>query len=70
MNIIKVDKKRVPVSLKAWMNLTKTSEEDQQIIIQKMKKDLSGGEKPGFNPYLKEEEIYFDQRWVFIVGIK
>ena len=70
MTVNDVTKKEVPVSLQAWMDLTKTSPEDQAEIIDKMKKDISGGEKTGFEPYMKDDKIYFNQKWVYIIGTK
>ena len=70
MKIVTGDKKHVPVDLQAWMDLTKTSESDQKLIVEKMNTDINGGAKTGFKPYMKDGHIFFDQRWVFIVGTK
>ena len=60
----------IPQNLQNWMKLTKTPETTQQQIIQRMKNELNGGLKTGFFPYIKDEQIYFNQRWVFISGKK
>ena len=60
----------VPVSLKSWMELTDTSDNVQREITDRMKADLSGGQKTGFSPYIKDEQIMFDHRWLLLIGIK
>ena len=52
------------------MALTKTPETTQEDILRKMEEDLDGGEKTGFYPYVMDEKICFDQRWVLTIGIK
>ena len=29
---------------------------------------LNGGDKTGFNPYIKEGQICFDHRWLLLIG--
>lgn len=60
----------VPVNLQSWMDLTSTPENIQKEIISKMKNDLNGGDKTGFTPYIKEGQIYFDHRWLLLIGEK
>lgn len=60
----------ISVSLEAWMKLTDTSEDLARKIRGKMRDDISGKIKTGFNPYLKEDEIYFWQKWLLIIGEK
>jgi len=31
---------------------------------------LNGGDKTGFNPYIKEGKICFDHRWLLLIGKK
>lgn len=33
-----------------------------------MEYDLNGGDKTGFNPYIKEGQICFDHRWLLLIG--
>ena len=42
----------------------------QKDIIDKMEYDLNGGDKTGFNPYIKEGQICFDHRWLLLIGKK
>lgn len=60
----------VPVNLQSWMNLTNTPEDIQKEIVKKMEIDLDGGAKTGFYPYIKDEQIWFDHRWLLLIGIK
>lgn len=60
----------VPVNLKNWMDLTRTPDDIQKEIVDKMENDLNGGNKTGFNPYRKEGQIYFDHRWLLLIGKK
>lgn len=47
-----------------------TPEDIQKDIIDKMEYDLNGGDKTGFNPYIKEGQICFDHRWLLLIGKK
>ena len=60
----------VPVNLKSWMNLTDAPEDTQKEITDLMKADLSGGSKTGFSPYIKDNQIMFDHRWLLLIGVK
>ena len=60
----------VPVNLKSWMELTGTPEDVQKEITDLMKVDLSGGRKTGFSPYVKEDQMMFDHRWLLLIGAK
>lgn len=60
----------VPVNLESWMNLTDTPKDTQREITDLMKADLSGGNKTGFSPYIKDNEIMFDHRWLLLIGEK
>lgn len=60
----------VPVNLQKWMDLTDTPTDVQEKIIGRMNTDLSGGAKTGFHPYIKDGHIWFDHRWLLLVGIK
>lgn len=60
----------VPVNLQSWMNLTNTPENIQKEIICKMQNELNNGEHTGFYPYKKDGQIYFDHRWLLLIGQK
>lgn len=60
----------VPVNLQSWMNLTNTPEDIQKEIVKKMENDLNGSAPTGFSPYIKDAQIWFDHRWLLLIGIK
>ena len=64
-----VDSTKIPVSLSAWLALTNTPAEIADGIEARMKAEINGGRLTGFQPYLKNGEIYFDQRWCMMIGI-
>ena len=59
---------RMPMVLQNWLNHTDTPQDVQKRIIARMKNEILGGEKTGFAPYFREEEICFDHRWVLVIG--
>jgi ubiquinone/menaquinone biosynthesis C-methylase UbiE len=67
--VVKQESTAIPVSLKAWLALTGTPEQVSEKITALMEDDRRGGKPTGFAPYLKDGEIYFDQRWLLIIGI-
>ena len=60
----------VPVNLNSWMNLTDTPEDVQKEIVNFMNQELTGGAKTGFAPYLKDNQIMFNHRWLLLIGVK
>ncbi|MDO4294355.1 MAG: class I SAM-dependent methyltransferase [Eubacteriales bacterium] len=56
--------------LNSWLALTGTPEPIQNEIKKRMKADLAGTEKTGFSPYMENGQICFNQRWVFVEGLK
>ena len=68
--LVKAEGTGIPVELSAWMELTKTPGDIRQEIISMMEEDLAGGTKTGFRPYRKDGTIWFDQRWLLMLGIK
>ena len=59
---------RMPMILQNWLDHTKTPETIQSEIKTLMKKEISGGKKTGFSPYCHGGEVYFDHRWVLMIG--
>jgi ubiquinone/menaquinone biosynthesis C-methylase UbiE len=64
------EKTEIPVSLNSWLELTKTPTPVRERIEGLLKAELSGGEATGFSPYWEDDEIFFRQRWVLIMGVK
>lgn len=60
----------IPINLQNWLDHAAAPENIQSLIVSKMKNELSGGERTGFYPYLKDDNIEFKHRWVLIIGNK
>jgi len=50
--------------------LTHTPQKQSDEIINLMKQDIEGKILTGFEPYQKNNEIYFNHHWIFNMGIK
>ena len=61
---------KIPVSLKDWMDLTRTPAGSADLIEKRMTEEIAGGERTGFDPYMEEGRIFFQQRWIQIIGVK
>ena len=70
LSIQKCETTKMQQSLKSWLALTKTPEDVQKNITERMQADIEGRERTGFSPYLINGDIYFNQKWVFILGEK
>jgi len=68
--MLKEDNTKIPVRLSAWMELTKTSPDMKQEIVKLMERDMAGEFCTGFKPYRQESEIWFEQRWLLLIGLK
>lgn len=53
-----------------WLALTKTPGPVQKEINERMLADMENKEKTGFSPYMADQTICFNQKWVLTVGIK
>lgn len=70
LTITTMDCTELPVSLSAWLALTNTPAAVSADISKRLKDDIQGGQSTGFQPYMKNGEIFFNQRWVMITGKK
>lgn len=61
---------QIPVSLTAWLNLTNASAKVSTDISKCFTDEIEGGQLTGFMPYRKDGEIYFNQRWLMVIGKK
>lgn len=62
--------RNVPVELDGWMELTGTPADVRAEIISLMERDMAGETRTGFFPYRKDGRIYFDHRWLLLIGKK
>lgn len=60
----------VPVDLRDWLDLTDTPTGIREDIILKMTAELDGKGSTGFYPYIRDGRIFFDHRWILLIGIK
>lgn len=70
LTITTMDCTELPVSLSAWLALTNTPAEISADILKRLENDINGGQSTGFQPYMKNGEIFFNHRWVMITGKK
>lgn len=68
--ITTMDCTEIPVSLPAWLALTNTPAELSADITKRLTAEINGNESTGFKPYQKNGEIYFNQRWLMMIGKK
>lgn len=60
----------IQVHLSDWLDLTKTSEPVKKQITDLLTEELHGKKQTGFSPYKKDNDIYFNQKWVLTLGKK
>ena len=70
LTITTVDCTEIPVSLSAWLALTNTSAAVSDDIRKRLTDEIKGNGLTGFKPYQKNRKIYFNQRWVMMIGKK
>ena len=70
LTIVTIDCTEIPVSLSAWLALTNTPAEISENISKRFANKITGSYLTGFHPYQKDGEIYFNQRWVMMIGEK
>ena len=70
LTITTMDCTELPVSLSAWLALTNTPAEISADITKRLMDEINGNGLTGFKPYQKNGEIYFNQRWLMMIGKK
>ena len=70
LSITTMDCSELPVSLSAWLALTNTPAQIAADISKRFEDEINSNDLTGFNPYEKNGEIYFNQRWLMIIGEK
>ena len=68
--IEKCETTEMPQRLENWLALTRTPDLIREKIRQRMRADVTGNDKTGFSPYLKNNDIFFNQKWVLAIGKK
>ena len=70
LTITDTDCTEIPVSLTSWLALTNTPAEISKELFERFSDEIDGGVPTGFKPYQKDSEIYFNQRWLMVIGHK
>lgn len=70
LTLTTIDCTEIPVSLSAWLALTNTPAEISGDILKRLTNEINGKELTGLKPYQKNGEIYFNQRWIMMIGKK
>lgn len=70
LTITTMDCTKISVSLSAWLALTNTPAEISADILKRLTDEIKGGYLTGFRPYRKKDEIYFNHRWLMMIGVK
>ena len=68
--IEKCETTEMPQRLENWLALPQTPDPIRKKIRQRMQADITGHDKTGFSPYLKNNDIFFNQKWVLAIGKK
>ena len=64
------DYTKISVSANAWLALTNTSTDVSSDILKRFADEIAGDGATGFQPYMKNGKIFFNQRWLMIIGEK
>lgn len=66
----KCETTEIQQQLENWLALTKTPADIQKQIFKRMQADIDQQAKTGFFPYISDQTICFNQKWVLTMGIK
>ena len=64
------DYTEIPISATAWLSLTSTPAEISSDILKRFADEIAGDGATGFQPHMKNGEIFFNQRWLMMIGKK
>jgi len=59
----------VEVNANRWFELAGTPPDKQQVILEKLRSELAGGEATGMSPFWRDQEVMFIHRWLIAVGV-
>lgn len=66
----KCDTTKMPKNLAEWMDFSNTPMNIRCDITERFIDELEGRSKTGFQPYQTNEGIYFDHKWIMVIGRK
>ena len=70
LTLQKCETTEIQQHLENWLALTKTPDNVQKDITERMLADIENKDKTGFSPYMANEAICFNQKWILTVGTK
>ncbi|WP_246079486.1 hypothetical protein [Paenibacillus piri] len=60
----------VSINVNRWLELTNTEQEVAKKIIADIHMELQGKKTTGLSPYLEQDEMMINQKWIKIIGSK
>jgi ubiquinone/menaquinone biosynthesis C-methylase UbiE len=60
----------VPIDVHRWLELTNPKQEVAKNIIADITMEMQGKRTTGLSPYMEEEKMMFNQKWIKIMGIR
>ncbi|MBR6790849.1 MAG: methyltransferase domain-containing protein [Oscillospiraceae bacterium] len=70
LEVVRMETTGIPVPLHDWLHLTNTDAATGGTIAAQMEAELSGGEPTGFDPFRRDDALWFWQRWMFFLGLR
>jgi ubiquinone/menaquinone biosynthesis C-methylase UbiE len=62
--------RNVEVNSTRWFELAGTPSTQRQVILEKLRSELDGGEATGMRPFWRDQEVMFFHNWMIAVGVK
>jgi ubiquinone/menaquinone biosynthesis C-methylase UbiE len=62
--------REIEVNVDRWLELTETSPEIGRAIVEELEQELKGLKATGMRPFLRDNELMFEQTWLIVVGEK
>lgn len=70
LDIVHTVSREIEVNVDRWLELTETSPEIGRTIVEEMAQELKGSKATGMRPFLRDNELMFEQTWLIVVGKK
>jgi ubiquinone/menaquinone biosynthesis C-methylase UbiE len=70
LKIIQTISCEVDVNVDHWLDLAQTEPEVRRMIVDELTEELGGSKPSGMRPFLRDNELMFEQTWLIVVGEK
>lgn len=70
LEIVHAVSRHVDVHVDRWLELTETTAEIRRTIVEELMQELEGVKTTGMRPFLRDQELMFQQTWLIILGRK